>query len=129
MKTPVIVDDDASNTNTTPIASTTANLKGDTLTAYMPELREETSQPSRATIVVIDGSLTYNDIQDSSKQAKDALDDSLHTTSSQESLDLLYLLPRKAAEDAQESPKEELSFHASQVDSAELNQMALVTYR
>jgi hypothetical protein len=127
MKTPVIINDGASNNNITPGASTTANLKGDTVTAYMPELREETSQPSGPNIVVIDGSLTYDNIQDSSKQAKDALDESLHTTSSQESLGLLYLLPKKAAEEAPESPKEALSFHASQVDSAELNQMELTT--
>jgi hypothetical protein len=127
MKTPVIINDDASDTNTTPSASTTANLKGDTVTACMPELCEETSQLSGPNIVVIDGSLTYVNIQDSSKQAKDALDESLHTTTSQESLDLQYVLPRKAAEEAQESPKEALSFHASQVDSAELIQMEFTT--
>jgi hypothetical protein len=114
------------NTRVTTSASPVEEGKDDAVMVDSSALLEDDDdvpaimkQYSSENVTLIDGSLTYANII---TQDVDDDDDniSLHTTFSQESIDISMSLAKK-------EQKQHLSFHASQVDSAELTQLEVMT--
>jgi flagellar basal body-associated protein FliL len=137
METPVLIDEeDTTNTfqaaSGSNVSTSSKDTTGGVLVDRSSELDEENESskapkaPDQENVIVVYGSLTYDNVPAETPKNDDPLmSDSLHTTNSQESMDIASFVPHP------ESPKQEdallLSFHASQVDSSELKYMELTT--
>jgi hypothetical protein len=77
--------------------------------------------------VVVDGRVSYDNIKESPNAEHDFLCTSLHTINSQQSMDIpVPFTPLKQDELIDELEIDDLSFHASEVDMSELNDMTLI---
>lgn len=87
-------------------------------------LTDEKNKSNKNKIVVIDGSLSYNNIEDVPMEtSKHLLSTSIHTTKSNESMEIARIQDRDDKDDGLQ--KDDLSFHVSQVDVSNLQDMTV----